>query len=97
MTSIASGNGQAFDAEVHTEDGNTPTSIPGPGVYSPALHAQLKALAEHAEMSIGLAEQQIAHLQEALEGRRKHAEEQAAELRRYEDLHDVHDVPEAKE
>lgn len=85
MSSTAAADGQAFDAQPDTSDNN-------PGAYDPKLHEQLKALADHAELSVELAERQIEELQEALEGRRTHAREQAEELRAYEDRHDVHET-----
>jgi hypothetical protein len=93
MSQSASGGGQAFNAGVDAVDGpaggddgvrieNDP--------YRENVHVQLRAVAEHAELSVELAERQIADLQEAMEGRRAHAQEAADELRAYEDRHDVH-------
>lgn len=85
MTQASQGNGEALNATVATAE------AADVGAYDSRLHAQLKALAEHAQLSVELAEQQIASLQEAMQGRRTHAQEQADELRAYEDLHDVHE------
>lgn len=84
MTSTGQASGEAFDATAETAD-----STGDVGAYDPRLHEQLKALAEHAQLSVDLAEQQIASLQEAMEGRRAHAQDAADELRAYEDRHDV--------
>jgi hypothetical protein len=84
MGSSAGGGGQAFDADA---------AVDGTGEqeqYRPDMHAQLRAVAEHAALSVELAESQIASLQEAMQARREHAQEAAAELQAYEDRYDVH-------
>lgn len=80
MSQAAGGSGEAYDAQASSGDS---------GVYDEKLHRQLKAVADHAELSVGLAEQQIEQLQEALEGRREHARQTAAELAEYEQRHNV--------
>jgi hypothetical protein len=88
MGSAAGGDGRALDATVAAVDG--PAEGAGEhGPHNPQLHEQLKAIAEHAELSVELAERQIADLQEAMEARRQHAREAADELRAYEDRYDI--------
>lgn len=91
MTSTGQASGEAFNAEVATSE-NADV-----GAYDPKLHQQLKALADHAALSVELAQQQIEHLHEAMEGRRAHAEEQADELHAYEQRHGVQPLADAKE
>lgn len=88
MSQASTGNSEAFNADADVQ------SEAAPGPYDPKLHKQLKALADHAVLSVELAERQIADLQEALEMRRQHAQDQADELRAYEDRHDTHQLSE---